>query len=256
MYINSEGIIFRQVKATSGRRMLLLFTKKYGKISAGSNISEKGRNKAALAMRPFTYGTYELFKNREYYNINSADVKKSFFKIGEDVDKYMQASFALELTEKMIPEDLPQPRLFNLLIDFLDAMEGRERRHETLVLAYEVKALAILGTFPQLERCACCGSEGDLRHFSIADGGMICSRCREKNLENTANKANDTLIYETKFDIVSILKYFSDTPLAAFEKIALDEEPAKGLQAILRKYMSYYLDIGTLKSESIFEGKF
>ena len=62
MYINSEGIIFRQVKATGGRRMILLFTKKYGKISAGSNINEKGRTKSALAMRPFTYGTYELYK--------------------------------------------------------------------------------------------------------------------------------------------------------------------------------------------------
>ena len=189
--------------------MILLFTKKYGKISAGSNINEKGRTKSALAMRPFTYGTYELYKNREYYNINSADVKKSFFRIGEDVDKYMQASFVLELTEKMVPEDLPQPRLFNLLIDFLDAMESREKRHETLVLAYEVKALAILGTYPQLDQCTCCGKSEDLRYFSIASGGMMCSDCREKNLENTANKANDTLIYEAKFDIVKILKYFS-----------------------------------------------
>lgn len=236
--------------------MILLFTKKYGKISAGSNINEKGRTKSALAMRPFTYGTYELYKNREYYNINSADVKKSFFRIGEDVDKYMQASFVLELTEKMVPEDLPQPRLFNLLIDFLDAMESREKRHETLVLAYEVKALAILGTYPQLDQCTCCGKSEDLRYFSIASGGMMCSDCREKNLENTANKANDTLIYEPKFDIVKILKYFFDTPIKAFEKIALDEKAAESLQAILRKYMSYYLDIGTLKSESIFEGKF
>ena len=65
MYINSEGIILRQVKAASGRRMLLVFTKKYGKISAGSDISEKGRGKAALALRPFTYGQYEFFKNRQ-----------------------------------------------------------------------------------------------------------------------------------------------------------------------------------------------
>lgn len=124
------------------------------------------------------------------------------------------------------------------------------------MLAYEVKALAILGTYPQLDQCTCCGKSEDLRYFSIASGGMMCSDCREKNLENTANKANDTLIYEAKFDIVKILKYFFDTPIKAFEKIALDEKAAESLQAILRKYMSYYLDIGTLKSESIFEGKF
>ena len=123
MHINSEGIVFRQVKTTGGRKMVHLFTKKYGKISAGSNISEKSRTKSALAMQLFTYGNYEIYKSKEYYNLNSGEVKKTFFRIAEDVDKYMQSSFVLELTEKMIPEELPQPRLFNLLLDFFTAME-------------------------------------------------------------------------------------------------------------------------------------
>lgn len=248
MYTSTEGIIFRQVKAAGGRRMILLFTKKYGKISAGSSLSEKGRTKAALALRPFTYGNYELYKGRESYNINSAEVKRSFFRIGEDVDKYMESSFVLELTEKMTPEDLPQPRLFNLLAEFLAAMEKREKKHSTLVLAYEVKALAALGIFPQLDKCACCAGSENLRYFSVKDGGMVCGKCR--------NPANDTLIYEPKFDIVNILKFFSKTPMRGFEKIALDDGAAEELQRILRKYMSYYLDVGTLKSESIFEGKY
>mgnify|MGYP000850146791 CR=1 FL=1 len=248
MYISAEGIIFRQVKAAGGRRMLLLFTKKYGKISAGSSISEKGKKRSALALRPFTYGVYELYKNKEYYNIDSADVKRSFFRIGEDVDKYMQASYILELTEKTLPEDLPQPRLFNLLTEFLSAMEKREKRHETLVLAYEVKLLDIFGSFPSLNSCARCGETENLEFFSVQDGGMLCRAC--------GNKANDALIYQPKFDIVNILKFFLKTPMGAFEKIALDEKAAEELQQILRKYISYHLDIGTLKSESIFEGEF
>lgn len=248
MYISAEGIIFRQVKAAGGRRMILLFTKKYGKISAGSSISEKGKKRSALALRPFTYGVYELYKNKEYYNIDSADVKRSFFRIGEDVDKYMQASYILELTEKTLPEDLPQPRLFNLLTEFLSAMEKREKRHETLVLAYEVKLLDIFGSFPSLDSCARCGETEKLEFFSVPDGGMLCRTC--------GNKANDALIYQPKFDIVNILKFFLKTPMSAFEKIALDEKAAEELQQILRKYISYHLDIGTLKSESIFEGEF
>ncbi|MDD4367176.1 MAG: recombination protein O N-terminal domain-containing protein, partial [Eubacteriales bacterium] len=62
MYTDTEGIILRQTKTVNGRRMVLLFSKKYGKISAGTGISEKGRSKAALAMRPFAYGRYEIFK--------------------------------------------------------------------------------------------------------------------------------------------------------------------------------------------------
>ncbi|MBR5316103.1 MAG: DNA repair protein RecO [Firmicutes bacterium] len=245
MHINAEGIVFRQVKIAGGRKMVHLFTKKYGKISAGSSISEKSRTKSALALQLFTYGNYELYKSKEYYNVNSGEVKKTFFKIAEDVDKYMQASLVLELTEKLIPEELPQPRLFNLLIDFLGELEKREKKHETLVLAYEVKALELLGSCPVLDQCACCGSKENLHFFSIKDGGMVCTKC--------GNIANDTLIYQPKFDIVNILRYFLKTPISAFGKIALDEAVAKDLQDMLRKYMSYYFDIGTLKSESFFE---
>ena len=69
-------------------------------------------------------------------------------------------------------------------------------------------------------------------------------------------RRQDTLIFEPKFDIVNILKYFSEHPLHSFEKIALDQEVAKQLQAVLREYMSFHLDIGTLKSESIFNDNF
>ena len=77
MLTDTEGIVLRQVKTSYGRRMILLFSKKYGKISAGTSIAERGKNKSSLALRPFTYGRYELFKNRDSYNINSADVLKA-----------------------------------------------------------------------------------------------------------------------------------------------------------------------------------
>ena len=82
MLTDTEGIVLRQVKTSYGRRMVLLFSKKYGKISAGTSIAEKGRNRSSLALRPFTYGRYEMFKNRESYNINSADVIRSYYGIG------------------------------------------------------------------------------------------------------------------------------------------------------------------------------
>lgn len=60
MYAETEGIVLKQIKIPGGRRMLVIFTKRYGKISAGTYISEKGKNRAALALRPFTYGRYQI----------------------------------------------------------------------------------------------------------------------------------------------------------------------------------------------------
>jgi len=251
MYLNSEGIIFRQTRATGGRRMILLFTKKYGKISAGSSMNEKSKSRTSLALRPFTYGSYQIFQGRNYYNLDRADTIKSFYGIGEDLDKYMYASYVLELTEKLVPEELPQPAVFDLLIQFLGELEQRSRKHETLVLAYEIKLLRILGFFPELKVCARCGSTEDLDYFGIREGGMLCGNCVEK----LKSEGEDSLIYETKFGIVDILNYFVTNPLTAFGKIALDDDVAGRLKVIIRDYMSYHLDVGNLKSETILTKK-
>ena len=142
MITDTEGIVLRQVRTVGGRRMILLFSRKFGKINVGTSINEGGKNKSALAVRPFTNGRYELFKGRESYNLNSGQVLQSFYRIGEDLDKYMAASYVLELTEKLLPEEMAQPRLYQLLLDFLEEMEQREKKHGTCQRVLEIRCAA------------------------------------------------------------------------------------------------------------------
>lgn len=258
MLADSTGIILRRINATSGRKMLSIFTQKYGKISAGTSISEKSsKGKATLSLNRFTYGRYEIFRSRDFYNVNSGEVVKSFFRIGEDPDKYFAASFALELTDKALPEELPQPKLLNELVDFLGTLEDRSKGFITLVIAYEIKLLDAVGMLPNLDECVVCGSKADdakrLRYFNVEDGGMICDECMRKIeqeiAQNSKSKAKPRLIYSPKFDIVNIIKYFSKRPISAFGNIMLDAETEEELYKILREYISYHMDVGTLKSE-------
>lgn len=226
--------------------MVLLFSKKFGKISVGSNINEKGRSKSALAMRPFTLGRYEIYKKGDFYSINGAETIQSFYSIGEDVDKYMSACYALELTEKITEEGQPIPGLFQLTADFLVEIEKRKKKFETLVLAYELKTLQTLGYLPVLKECVSCGSKEEPVAFSIKDGGVLCDKCYPSG----EFYPGETLIYQTDFGIVSVLNYFLNHPLKNLENLALDEEKEKRIREILKGYRSYYLDIETLKSES------
>lgn len=250
MITDTEGIVLRQVRTVGGRRMILLFSRKFGKINVGTSINEGGKNKSALAVRPFTNGRYELFKGRESYNLNSGQVLQSFYRIGEDLDKYMAASYVLELTEKLLPEEMAQPRLYQLLLDFLGEMEQREKKHGTLVMAYMVKALDILGTMPCLNQCTACGCGGSehLHLFSVEEGGMLCDACGQQ-LRKENGRA---LIYEINFGIVDILKYFQKHPLSDFRRLALEEKTLEKLQHILRQYLAYHLDVKELKSEGFF----
>lgn len=246
MYTDSEGVVLKQTKTIDGRRMILLFTRKFGKVSAGTSISEKGRSKAALAMRPFTYGRYELFRNRDSFNIQSAEVIRSYYKLGEDVDKYMAASYILELTNKVLAEGAPNPAAFQLLLDVFDLLENRDKEVMTPVLAYEAKLLKLMGVAPELRRCVRCGKPARSGFLDLGEGGLVCADC----CGNLNGQTKDSLIYEVNFDIIDVLRYFFDNPVLSFQNLSLDSGKRNQVRRLLREYMACHLELGELKSEN------
>lgn len=216
MYSDCEGVVLRQTKTVNGRRMIVLFSKQYGKISAGTSISERGKNKTALALRPFSYGKYELFRSHETYSINGAETIRGFYQLGEDIDKFMCASYVLELTDRLLPEEQPSPQLFALLLDFFNMLENRSAGFETLVIGFQMKALAIEGVAPDL----------------------------------TADQPDERLSNLNKDDM-DALRYIASNPLSSLERIALKADVEKRLRTALKSYYSYHLGIEKLKSESL-----
>ena len=245
MYTDTEAIILRQIKTVSGRRMIVLFSEKYGKISAGTSVSEKGKGKSALALRPFTLGRYELYKNKDSYSINAAETLESFFSLGEDVDKYMAASYVLELTDNMLPEDQPSPGMFSLLREFLQMLEKRKNAYDTLVIAFMLRALAVYGSAPVLDRCSRCGKKNELKTFSVEDGGLVCADC-----QGAADEFSP-LIFGISNDIINAMLYMETHPLRSLENLALPDGTENMLRRILRRYYSYHLGIDNLKSEGL-----
>ena len=249
MIITTEGIVLRQRKIANNRRMIVLFTKKYGKIQAGTSASEKGRSKAALALRPFTYADYDIFRGREAYSINSASAKKSFYSIGEDIDRFMAASAFIEYLDKVLGEEQPVPKLFDLSLEFLESVSKSRKSCETLLYAFIVKSLRLLGVAPELSCCVGCGrraeefggSEG--RSFSVTGGGIICPDCAEQ--EKTTP---DSLIYRPSFDIITVFGYFSSRSLATFEKVDLKDDVAGTVREILAEYTDRYLGVDVLRT--------
>ena len=244
MYTESEGIIFKQIKALGGRRMIVIFTEKYGKISAGTSISERGKNKSALALRPFTYGRYELFKGRESFSINGAEVIKSYYSIGEDVDKYVAASSALELTDAMLGEEEPVPGLLRLLRDFLDLLLTRSSAFDTALTAYMLKALYFAGCEPDLGSCVSCGKNEGLQVFSVSDGGLLCGDCCGE-FEDGGDK------WLVSGELVEAMRFIQAHSLSRLEGLALKPETESRLKKMLRSYYAFHLGIDDLKSDGL-----
>lgn len=245
MYTETEGIILRQIKTAGGRRMIVVFSRKYGKISAGTGINERGKNKSALALRPFTYGRYELFKSRDSYNINGAETLESFYSFGENVDKYMAASYVLELTDRLLEEDQPSEGLFKLLLDFLRTLEKRPADFDTLVIGFQIRALALSGTAIQSEACIRCGRTDNLKYLSIPEGGLLCGDCF------TEADALNPLIFEITDDIINVIRFMGSHPVSSLASLSVGKGTAAQLRRMLRSYYSFHLGVENLKSEGL-----
>lgn len=247
MVTDTDGIILRQTKLPGDRRMLVILTRRFGKISAGTSIKMNGKNKSALALRVFTHGKYEIFHGRSSFNINAAETLESYYKIGEDVDKYMYASYVLEFTEKMLQEEQQAEPVLDMLIDCLKLLQARRSKIESLVVMYQWKLVDMCGYMPSLRGCARCGrSENEVSPggFSVADGGIICPDCIK------SGAVNMRLLYPVKFDIIKILEFIRVHDMKTLGKLALKEDVSAYLTEILKEYVSYHLDINKLKSES------
>ena len=245
MYIDTDGIVLRQTKTLNGRRMILLLTRQYGKISAGTSLSERGKNKTALALRPFTLGHYELFRGRDSYSINGAETVNGYYAIGEDIDRFMAASYVLELTDKLLPEDQPAPEFFALLNDFFALLEKRKSAFETLIAGFQTKALRLAGSEPETERCTVCGRSTELHCFSVLQGGTVCADCAEK-LDVRRDR-----IFPVDSELLEVLRFLKSGPMQTLETLALKPEMERRIRDLLRAWYAWQLGIEDLRSEGL-----
>lgn len=244
MITETDGVILRQTSIANDRKMLVLLTRKFGKISAGTGIRPTGKRRSSLPLRAFTHGRYELYHGRSMFNVDAADTIESFYQIGENVDSFFCASYALEFTDRMLMENLPAEPVLDALLSMLRILSVRKKELRSLLIIYQWKILQLLGHMPALDVCAKCGSRQDAAGLSIVDGGVICSRCR------ASGTVNMRLLYDLKFDIIRILKFIAKNEMKAFSNLTFNGETADYLDDILRSYLAYHLDIKDLKSES------
>ncbi|MBQ1303078.1 MAG: DNA repair protein RecO [Firmicutes bacterium] len=242
MQVSTKGIILRQTKTVNDMRMLTLFSEQFGKISvAAKNDNFRGKLKSSLAIRPFTLGRYELYKNRDSYRLGRSETVRSFFGIGENIDRYMEASFVLEFTDKILEENAPAPAIFQLMTDYFDALERRSKEMSFLTTVYQIKAVQILGYSPRLNECSHCGKrEGDFM-FHVESGGAVCPDCARDN----------GLIFKSDSDIIDKIKFISRSSMKELEKLYLEKQALDEMNLLIRRYTRYHLDIPDLKSETL-----
>lgn len=171
--LKTTCLVLRTTDYRDSDKMLTLFSREYGKLSALARGAKKGKLK--FVSQPMFVGEFLLTGKTDKLYVSQAAQRRSYFSVASDFSKFANAGIMLECTELFLTDE-PSPKLFALIVNCLEEIKNGVNPAE--VLAYFlVKILCISGYEPHMDSCINCGSTC-LEYFSDELGSVVCKDCK------------------------------------------------------------------------------
>lgn len=178
MVLETEGLVLRQTKYDEWDKILTIFTRNNGKIQAIAKGARRPKGSLVAGTQVFSCSDFLLYRGRNLYQVNQADIIESFFSLRDDLYKLAYATYIIELVDAGTVEELANVKLFDLSIKTLRVLSKLNKDYKKLLAAFELKYISFIGFRPHLRSCVVCNSElGSRAKFSSEQGGTICENC-------------------------------------------------------------------------------
>jgi DNA repair protein RecO (recombination protein O) len=177
--LKTEAIVLRSIRYGEADRILHLYTRDHGRLSAIAKGARRSRSRFGARLEPFFHVRAMLHEGRsDLLTVTGVDTVAVHARLRDQAATLDAASRACDAVGRLFETSDPHPQVFQLLANELglltsDPVHARPGNG----LAFRLKLLLAAGIVPQLAACAVCGETEHLRGFSGAAGGVVCSAC-------------------------------------------------------------------------------
>ncbi|PEA56413.1 DNA repair protein RecO [Bacillus pseudomycoides] len=232
MFQKIEGIVIRTIDYGETNKIVTIFSRELGKVSAMARGAKKPKSRLASISQLLTHGHFLIQMGSGLGTLQQGEIISSMREIREDLFLTAYASFIVELTDKATEEKKHNPYLFEMLYQTLHYMsEGVDP--EILALIYQTKMLPVLGLNPYFDTCAICHQSTDFVAFSIREGGFLCKYHAEQ----------DPYRISISEAIHKLLRLFYHFDLARLGSVSVKAETKKQMRIVLNMYYDEYCGI-------------
>lgn len=172
----TEAVLLATRNIGEADKMVTLFSREYGKITAMAFGARHPRSRLSGGMQPFTHADLALSPGKTLDSIRQCEIRNPFRRLREDLMAMAYGTFLAELSVELCPERQPEPVIFDVLLSAFGLMAERNPRLVALAAGWQI--LALVGLCPEYEHCVECG--GNLNSpvfFSSEAGGVVCAAC-------------------------------------------------------------------------------
>lgn len=171
------GIVLRTSALRESDLLAVLFTDRYGRVSAVARGARRSQRRFGSGLSPLVLARYGLARRRgELWSLERADIIREWTHLASDELAVAHASYASELLGALVPPEAPDPQALALVIAVWDQLAAGGPSASVL-RAFELGILDIAGHTVAVERCAACGSIEPSGVFDPVRGGSLCRAC-------------------------------------------------------------------------------
>ncbi len=228
-----EAVVIAHKEYGEADRFVRIFTQETGKLNTLAKGVRKIQSRKAAHLEPFTHAALVLARGQTFWIITQAETLHAFPAIRDDLNKTTDASYIMELVDKVSTEGQPEPSLFRLTLESLKRINDNPDTYNA-VRYFELRFLDIAGFRPELQHCVACKKtiKPEDQYFSPLQGGILCPQCGQ--LDGKALSANqDTLRY---------LRHFQRNSYQELSDVVVPPQVRMNMQKILSVYMASVLE--------------
>ncbi|MBN1480750.1 DNA repair protein RecO [candidate division KSB1 bacterium] len=241
----ADAIIMHSRKQGETSKILRLYTREFGKISAMAKGSRGTRSKYLGALEPFNRVSLVFYKKegRQLHYLSDASITESFGNLHAQLGKLALAAVACEIIDKSEQDDHSHPEQFLLLLNTLRALDQHKTGLRNIIRAFQIQFITMAGFEPELEACHYCHRpEVDtLLYFSPNLGLYSCSQCG--HLKETGKPVSGF--------VIELLRWFKGGTVANAAAAKVSKSVGEEIDTLLLEYLQTHIDsLLNLKSVS------
>lgn len=229
----TEAIVLRRSDFGEADRLLTLYTREFGKLSALAKGARKPQSRKTGHVELFMRTHFLIASGRNIDVVTQAEMVDAYPELRDDLIRTTYAAYVVELLDRFTPEEDRNLSLYDLLQHAL----GWFSTTDNVLLAaryYELRLLSITGYQPQLFRSVANGEEIEQedQFFSAELGGLL----------RPSQRAADRKSRPVSSAAVKVLRYLQTRDWETVQQLQLKRDLHSELEGALHYYITYILE--------------
>ncbi len=238
---SADAILLKKIEYGDHDLIITFLTNTSGKISVIAKNAKKSVKRFSGALDLFSVHNIQCAlpkKNKDgLIVLSQVELEHGFVNIRSDVLKTGYASYWVEIVNHFVEEGKAQPKLYDLLLFSLDALNSGGIKKEVISLLFQIRFMSISGFTPSIENCSDCHTPVDKIkqkkvRFDFKEGRIVCSNCESKHSRFGMNVSKGTL---------KQLFWINTTKMNRADRIRFSRDAMKEGEVLLESFIPFHI---------------